>query len=141
MYGWGFLFYNHLFFYSSYIVGLHLKIMMNLKKQPQKQFKKKKPLLFFVTLGMGILILITAVFSRPSLPVKPSATKGRLVQTMPLKKRIIKVAVSGFGYVQPKHIWRASVETTNKIIYKNPRLEKGQQLPRGTIILKLDPQE
>ncbi|MGC9460974.1 efflux RND transporter periplasmic adaptor subunit, partial [Vibrio genomosp. F10 str. 9ZD137] len=45
----------------------------------------------------------------------------------------------GFGKVLPKVEWSAISEVTGKVVYRHPNLEKGQIIPAGTEVLRIDP--
>ncbi|RIZ54036.1 efflux RND transporter periplasmic adaptor subunit [Vibrio sp. PID23_8] len=101
--------------------------------------KMNKKLLFFPALGVGIIILFLAINLKPDLPVKPTRDRARLVETIPLELQAIAPVAIGFGKVAPKVEWKAIAEVTGKVVYRHPRLEKGQVLQSGTEILRIDP--
>ncbi|MGR5133403.1 efflux RND transporter periplasmic adaptor subunit [Vibrio alfacsensis] len=101
--------------------------------------KMNKKLLFFPALGVGIIILFLAINLKPDLPVKPAGDRARLVETIPLELQAIAPVAIGFGKVAPKVEWKAIAEVTGKVVYRHPRLEKGQVLQSGTEILRIDP--
>ncbi|MGR5410016.1 efflux RND transporter periplasmic adaptor subunit [Vibrio sp. PNB22_8_1] len=101
--------------------------------------KMNKKLLFFPALGVGIIILFLAINLKPDLPVKPTRDRARLVETIPLELQAIAPVAIGFGKVAPKVKWKAIAEVTGKVVYRHPRLEKGQVLQSGTEILRIDP--
>ncbi len=101
--------------------------------------KLSRKLLFIPALAVGVIILVMAVKLKPALPVKPAADKARLVETMPLELKAIAPVVIGFGKVTPKFEWQAIAEVSGKVVYRNPKLEKGQILPAGTELLRIDP--
>ncbi len=45
----------------------------------------------------------------------------------------------GYGQVQPGRIWEAVAEVGGRIIEKHPRLEPGELLASGEVILRIDP--
>ncbi|MGR5469919.1 efflux RND transporter periplasmic adaptor subunit, partial [Vibrio astriarenae] len=94
--------------------------------------KMNKKLLFFPALGVGIIILFLAINLKPDLPVKPTRDRARLVETIPLELQAIAPVAIGFGKVAPKVEWKAIAEVTGKVVYRHPRLEKGQALQSGT---------
>lgn len=101
--------------------------------------KFRRNLLFFPALFIGIVVLIIAVLSRQALPLKPSVSKSRPVDVLQLKKEDIAPVVIGFGRVEPKLIWQAIAQVSGKVVYRNRCLEKGQILPAGTLLLRIDP--
>ena len=101
--------------------------------------KINKKLLFFPALAVGIVVLVMAIKMKPNLPVKPAGDRARLVETIPLELKAIAPVAVGFGKVAPKVEWKAISEVSGKIVYRHPRLEKGQILKKGTEILRIDP--
>ncbi|OZT84429.1 HlyD family secretion protein [Vibrio sp. 03_296] len=98
-----------------------------------------KKWLFFPALAVGVLVLVLAVKLKPELPVKPADDRARLVETLPLELKAVAPLAIGFGKVAPKVEWKAIAEVSGKVIYRHPRLEKGQLLKAGTEILRIDP--
>ncbi|EHU4914841.1 HlyD family secretion protein [Vibrio vulnificus] len=98
-----------------------------------------KKWLFFPALALGVLVLVLAVKLKPELPVKPADDRARLVETLQLELKAVAPLAIGFGKVAPKVEWKAIAEVSGKVIYRHPRLEKGQVLKAGTEILRIDP--
>ncbi|HDY7866155.1 TPA: HlyD family secretion protein [Vibrio vulnificus] len=98
-----------------------------------------KKWLFFPALAVGVLVLVLAVKLKPELPVKPADDRARLVETLSLELKAVAPLAIGFGKVAPKVEWKAIAEVSGKVIYRHPRLEKGQVLKAGTEILRIDP--
>ncbi|WP_098413609.1 efflux RND transporter periplasmic adaptor subunit [Vibrio sp. ES.051] len=98
-----------------------------------------KKLLFFPALAIGIIILFLAIRLKPDLPVKPASDRARLVETIPLELKAIAPVAIGFGNVIPKVEWQAIAEVTGKVVYRHPQLEKGNVLPAGAEVLRIDP--
>lgn len=101
--------------------------------------KVNKKLLFFPALAVGIFVLVTAIKTKPELPVKPAGDRARVVETQPLELRAIAPMAIGFGKIKPQIEWKAIAEVTGKVVYRNPRLQKGQVLPAGTEVVRIDP--
>ncbi|WKY58401.1 HlyD family secretion protein [Vibrio sp. SNU_ST1] len=101
--------------------------------------KINKKLLFFPALAVGVIGLVTAISLKPDLPTKPAGDRARLVETVSLEQQMIAPLAVGFGKVVPKVEWKAIAEVTGQIVYRHPDLEKGQIIPAGTEVLKIDP--
>ncbi|MCK8077927.1 HlyD family secretion protein [Vibrio sp. 1CM2L] len=101
--------------------------------------KINKKLLFFPALAVGVLGLVAAINLKPDLPTKPAGDRARLVDTVSLEQQLIAPLAVGFGKVVPKVEWKAIAEVTGQIVYRHPDLEKGQVIPAGTVVLKVDP--
>ena len=101
--------------------------------------KINKKLLFFPALAVGVIGLVVAINLKPDLPTKPADDRARLVDTVSLEQQLIAPLAVGFGKVVPKVEWKAIAEVTGQIVYRHPDLEKGQVIPAGTVVLKVDP--
>ena len=101
--------------------------------------KINKKLLFFPALAVGVIGLVAAINLKPDLPTKPAGDRARLVDTVSLEQQLIAPLAVGFGKVVPKVEWKAIAEVTGQIVYRHPDLEKGQVIPAGTEVLKIDP--
>ena len=101
--------------------------------------KINKKLLFFPALAIGVITLVLAIKLKPDLPIKPASDRARLVDTVPLQLRAMAPQAIGYGKITPKVEWKAIAEVTGKIVYRHPKLEKGQILQAGTEILRIDP--
>ncbi|CAH7355044.1 HlyD family secretion protein [Vibrio sp. 070316B] len=101
--------------------------------------KINKKLLFFPALAVGVIGLVAAINLKPDLPTKPAGDRARLVDTVSLEQQLIAPLAVGFGKVVPKVEWKAIAEVTGQIVYRHPALEKGQVIPAGTVVLKVDP--
>jgi len=101
--------------------------------------KISKKLLFFPALAVGVIGLVVAINLKPDLPTKPAGDRARLVETLSLEQQLIAPLAVGFGKVVPKVEWKAIAEVTGQIVYRHPDLDKGQVIPAGTVVLKIDP--
>ncbi|MDH5895099.1 efflux RND transporter periplasmic adaptor subunit [Vibrio splendidus] len=101
--------------------------------------KINKKLLFFPALAVGVIGLVVAINLKPDLPTKPAGDRAHLVDTVSLEQQLIAPLAVGFGKVVPKVEWKAIAEVTGQIVYRHPDLEKGQVIPAGTVVLKVDP--
>ncbi len=101
--------------------------------------KINKKLLFFPALAVGVIGLVVAINLKPDLPTKPAGDRARLVDTVSLEQQLIAPLAVGFGKVVPKVEWKAIAEVTGQIVYRHPDLDKGQVIPAGTVVLKVDP--
>ncbi|KAB0463336.1 efflux RND transporter periplasmic adaptor subunit [Vibrio kanaloae] len=101
--------------------------------------KISKKLLFFPALAVGVIGLVVAINFKLDLPTKPAGDRARLVETVSLEQQMIAPLAVGFGRVVPKVEWKAIAEVTGQIVYRHPDLEKGQVIPEGTVVLKVDP--
>lgn len=103
--------------------------------------RQRKWLAFFPALLVGVVFLVVMV-----------KTKGGPKQAEPSERvttvRVIKVPevaviprAIGYGSVQPGQVWEAVAEVGGKLVEMHPDLKKGNLLAKGTVLMRIDPQE
>ncbi|ABM03540.1 efflux transporter, RND family, MFP subunit [Psychromonas ingrahamii 37] len=90
---------------------------------------------------LGAVVLFAAIALKPSPELQENYDKARLVDVMVLSKKNSAPQIIGYGRVAPKHTWQGIAEVKGKIIYRHPDLESGRLIPKGTLVLKIDPLE
>lgn len=50
-------------------------------------------------------------------------------------------SVYGYGEAVPALVWKAVAEVKGRIVYKNPKLEIGEAIDKGEVMLKIDPED
>ncbi|SHI09937.1 efflux RND transporter periplasmic adaptor subunit [Ferrimonas marina] len=94
-----------------------------------------------IGIALGVLCLVAAVMLRPKAPVNESYDRARLVEVMPLERAPLAPEISAFGRVEPKRVWQAVAELGGPVRYRNPQLEAGRLLPKGALLLEIEPLE
>lgn len=102
-------------------------------------FKNNPKRLFIPALAVGIIILILSIALKPKLSMNTAEGAVRIVDVMPLNRTQVAPEIIGFGQVKPKDQWSAIAEVTGEIIFKAPELAKGESIPAGTELLRIDP--
>jgi|GEM_PF-3516958 len=102
-------------------------------------FRTNPKLLFIPALMIGVIILILSIALKPKLAITAAGDNARVVDVMPLQLTNIAPQVTGFGQVRPKQQWSAIAEVTGEILYKSPKLAKGEHVFSGTELLRIDP--
>lgn len=93
---------------------------------------------FLLPLAAVLLFLLLKALA-PGPAFDESGQAGVLVETEVIAERQVVPVISGFGRVKPKASWSAISEVTGRIIYRHPNLERGKQLAKDTVLLKIDP--
>lgn len=102
-------------------------------------FRTNPKLLFIPALMIGVIILILSIALKPKLAITSAGDNARVVDVMSLQLTNIAPQVTGFGQVRPKQQWSAIAEVTGEILYKSPKLAKGEHVFSGTELLRIDP--
>lgn len=90
---------------------------------------------------LGVVVLFAAIALKPSPKTQENDDQARLVDVMILAKQNSAPEIIGYGRVSPKNTWQGIAEVKGKIIYRHPNLESGRLIPKGTLVLKIDPLE
>ena len=102
-------------------------------------FRTNPKLLFIPALMIGVIILILSIALKPKLAITAAGDNARVVDVMSLQLTNIAPQVTGFGQVRPKQQWSAIAEVTGEILYKSPKLAKGEHVFSSTELLRIDP--
>jgi multidrug efflux pump subunit AcrA (membrane-fusion protein) len=102
---------------------------------------RNKKRFVFPGIILGALVLFVAITLKPSPKLQENYDKARLVDVMVLTKQNSAPQIIGYGRVSPKNTWQGIAEVKGKIIYRHPDLESGRLIPKGTLVLKIDPLE
>jgi multidrug efflux pump subunit AcrA (membrane-fusion protein) len=101
--------------------------------------KTNPKLLFIPALMIGVIVLVLSIALKPKLAITAASDNARTVDVMPLQLTNIAPQVTGFGQIRPKQQWSAIAEVTGEILYKSPKLAKGEHVFAGTELLRIDP--
>ncbi len=102
--------------------------------------KFPKELFFFIPVAAGIFLLVTMVNNKKD-PSRPELTEqSRPVNVITAMPMTIIPKVTGYGYVHPTETWEALPEVSGKIIEMHPELKKGTFIPKGALLVRIDPQ-
>lgn len=98
---------------------------------------KRHPILTSVAIGLFIFVVFSTIRNTP----ERTTTEGKYpaVRIIEVKQSPVTVTAIGYGNVVPTETWRAIANVAGHIIEKNPNLESGEILPKGSLLLRLDP--
>ncbi|MEE1672391.1 HlyD family secretion protein [Agarivorans aestuarii] len=100
-----------------------------------------KPWLIFPGIAIGIFFLVLAITTKEVAPLNAQHQSSRLVEVTALKQQAAAPLAIAYGRVEPKTSWEAVAEVSGNLVYRHPLLEEGRFLPKGTLLLKIDPLE
>ena len=63
----------------------------------------------------------------------------RTVRTMVIEKSDFVPVAQGYGVVQPDQVWKSLAQVAGRIIEMHPRLNNGEIIKKGDMLLKIDP--
>jgi RND family efflux transporter MFP subunit len=99
----------------------------------------KRKALFLPPVLAGVALLVWFARSGES-PVRvppEEAVRPARVISVPVVDFVPRTL--GYGHVQPGRVWEAVAEVGGRIVEKHPRLESGELMAAGEVILRIDP--
>ncbi len=90
-----------------------------------------------LAVGIGILMINNKLMEKKvDLQIKEPEHP---VYTTRITEQLIAPQVKGYGNVTAKYSWQAIAEVSGKVIYKNPKLQRGTFIDAGEELLRIDP--
>ena len=87
----------------------------------------------------GVAILVISSQQPEKIEINTERNKGPLVIAERAQLTRLDPIVTGFGRAKPVTTWDAISEVSGRVIYQHPALKNGAFLPKGTLVLKIDP--
>jgi len=94
--------------------------------------------IFPVIAIFGIIIAAIIIKSRPAMQHQAESRPATPVTIIEAQKHTVKPSITGFGEVEPDILLEAKAEVSGKVIYLNPQLRKGNILPEGTVVIRIE---
>ncbi len=111
-----------------------MKSTMKLATSNWLQTRIMLPLIALV----GLLIAVVIIKSTPEMTHSAMERPSIPVNFINVEQHTLQPEIIGFGTVAPDLDLQAKAEVTGRIVYVHPGLKKGEILPKGTLLLKID---
>ena len=98
-----------------------------------------KRLLIIPPILVGIAIMAYQINNRQDPQHEPIKEVAQKVRVITVAEFTVVPRALGFGNVTPGTVWQAVSEVAGKIVEIHPNLKAGTILPKGTVVLKIDP--
>ena len=86
------------------------------------------------------VVLFILLKSTQQLPLSSSDTvQARKVRTLQIEAQDFVPVAQGFGEVQPAQVWKAIAQVSGRIQSLHPRLQDGEIIQQGELLLQIDP--
>ncbi len=95
--------------------------------------------LLILPILLGTFVFIYMMKNKQGPPKKPRLSDIRKVRIIEITETDIIPKTHGYGTVQPAKTWQAVAEASGKAAYVNPLLKKGERIPKGTLLVEIDP--
>ncbi len=99
--------------------------------------KRKALFLPPVLAGIALLVWFARSGESPVRILPEEAVRPARVISVPVVDFVPRTL--GYGHVQPGRVWEAVAEVGGRIVEKHPRLESGELMVAGEVILRIDP--
>jgi RND family efflux transporter MFP subunit len=101
----------------------------------------KKPFMLLVVAIIGLLIAVMMVRYKAPLQHSGSEMPSRTVEVITVKQIPFRASVTAYGTVEPSILLEGMAEVSGKASYIHPQLKKGNSLPAGTTVVRIDPED
>ncbi len=92
-----------------------------------------------ILIGVGIFIIQKKNSSKPV--QMPVAERTTTVRVMTVPQSDVVPHLTATGNVQPSQVWSAVAQVSGTVVEMHPRLEKGELIRAGEVLLKIDPSD
>ena len=89
--------------------------------------------------AVAVALVVFRVKTMPPIAHTDLQYPVRAVEVMTVKKIPYRSHATGYGTVEPRVLVKAKSEVSGKIVYIHPQLRKGASLPKGTVVLRIEP--
>ncbi len=101
--------------------------------------KLKRILIIVLSLAMGIAIVVSFVKNKQPPERIPYVEVERAVRVIETAELPLVIEATGFGSATPDQKWDAVSNVKGHVIFRHDDLESGELLPKGTLMLAIDP--
>ncbi len=103
-----------------------------------KKLLQKKFMLPVIVL-LAVVLVMFKVKTKPPVGHVKQGYPVKAVQVMRVERIPYRSHATGYGNVEPRVTVNAKAEVSGKIVYIHPDLRKGASLPKGTVVLRIEP--
>ncbi len=107
-------------------------------EKPKGMFKR---LTFIVPVGVTIAVVVGAVSLRTPPERALPEERTAFVRVVPATMMEVHPKITAYGTLRPSRTWRAVAQVSGRVVHRHRNLNIGAQLPRGALLLKIDPRD
>lgn len=105
------------------------------------RFPFSKKTLFFPAVLLGIAALVISVKTRQEPRQTKLEERSRAVRVIPAPELAVSPRAVGYGIAEPGKVWEGVAQVGGKIVEIHPDLKNGALFAKGTVLLRIDPEE
>ncbi len=102
-------------------------------------FRAKKN--FPLVLLSGVFCALCLILSQPGISHQDLRQQASPASYIELSSQQIRPLLSGFGQASPEKFLNSLAEVSGKVVFRHPRLKKGELFNAGTVLLQIDDAE
>ncbi len=99
----------------------------------------QKPLIPAIIVLAALLFVLYQVMTRPPIDHEKLSFPTRSVEVIRVQKLPFSSRAIGYGNVEPAVLLKAKTEVSGKVSYVHPSLKQGASLPKGTLVVSIEP--
>lgn len=96
---------------------------------------------FFLPVLLGVAAVAVLKQGREQPQQAPTQEQAVLARVIATPRLAVRPRASGHGAVRPGRSWEAVAQVKGRILEKHPKLQKGEIMGKGTLLLSIDPAE
>lgn len=101
----------------------------------------QKPFIMLVVLALGIGATFMMIKNRPAIQHDNGQMAAKTVDVIGVRELPFRTRVKAYGNVEPAIVLQGRAELNGKITYLHPGLRQGGSIPKGTVVVRIDPKD
>lgn len=98
-------------------------------------------LIFLVMIAIGIGAAKLLKKNKKSITHDTSAMEAKPVDVITISKQAFSAHVIAYGHIEPSIVLQGKAELSGKVSYIHPELEPGGSIAKGTVVVRIDPDD
>lgn len=95
--------------------------------------------LLMIAIGIGAAQLLKK--NKKAITHDASVMESKPVDVMTVRKQAFSAHVTAYGHIEPSIVLQGKAELSGKVSYIHPELEPGGSIAKGTVVVRIDPDD
>ena len=104
-----------------------------------RRIRFSRRLLIIPPIALGVVIAAVLVRSREGPEQREVPERRTAVRVLQVQRTSVVPRAIGYGVVAPGRVWHVVAQVAGRVVEKNPQLEAGALMGKGTVLLRIDP--
>ncbi|MCP3690342.1 MAG: HlyD family secretion protein [Gammaproteobacteria bacterium] len=105
-----------------------------------KNYLQRFPM-FFIAVGLAVIIAVVLVKSKTPLPHTPSRLPEKPVDVIHAQTIPFRIHFTGYGNVEPANVLHSIAQLSGTISYVHHKLKSGETIEAGTTVVRIDAED